>query len=844
MGCGSSAPAQDQKPGAAPASSTNQPTGGTSRARDSPRAAQSGSSARPKAEPPKPSTSERRGFRSQLIQKSNRAWYDQYTKVSTLGQGMTGKVYCIKHKETGERYALKTMDASKVSRELLQDLVNEIELLQTLDHPNVIKLHEYFFDGDTVLESSNLYLVMELCEGGELFDRLHAQEGSHYSEARAAHIVSMMLSSIAYIHNRGITHRDLKLENFLFESRADDSNLKLIDFGLSARYQPRFKRMTTMVGTPYYIAPEILQGDKRGYTSACDMWSLGVITYMLLSGTPPFKGRHDADVLTSVRRGKYTLSGRRWEHVSDHAKNFVRKLLVYNSTKRISATDGLKDPWIARHARVRARKSPESMDLNPEIVSNLRAFTQFSALKRAALEAIAFQVAAPKLADLREVFLQMDEDRTGHISLHEMQRVLVSRAGMDEGEVEQIFSRLDQDEQKTISYSEFLAATLSKRFYMREGRIRAAFQKLDIDNSGYITAENLKDMLGDDFTPKRVQEMIAEADIGGDGRIDYQEFLGLFREQTGASTSVINGPTSDDTTPGGSRKGRRAYYDEVGLGDGFASVDEGGSIVLEGGPDQRGASSGAASTPSTSMPTVQEGDDESTMSGSAAHGVMGPPIIAPGSGPATEGAEYYGSSPSNQTGAGSGARSRGASAAAGDAYGGELDDAYAYLAADSAMGGRYGGAHAADDIHLYVGDYAEDADEAAREARRAARKSKRRQERHAAKQAAAQAAAAQQNAAAAASSSEESESGDEDSSRGRREQGSSRQTRGRRDHRRARRYADEYDTPTPKASEEQESSSGRKSRRNKSTAVGGSVIVMSAPQRARVETRTRRKQRA
>ena len=832
MGCGSSTPAQGQQPESAPAGQNNQQAGGNHRGRDSPRSAAGNGSTRPKVEPPKPPSSERRGFRSQLIQKSNRAWYDQYTKVSTLGQGMTGKVYCIKHKETGERYALKTMDASKVSRELLQDLVNEIELLQTLDHPNVIKLHEYFFDGDTVLESSNLYLVMELCEGGELFDRLHAQEGSHYSEARAAHIVSMMLSSIAYIHNRGITHRDLKLENFLFESRADDSNLKLIDFGLSARYQPRFKRMTTMVGTPYYIAPEILQGDKRGYTSACDMWSLGVITYMLLSGTPPFKGRHDADVLTSVRRGKYTLSGRRWEHVSDHAKNFVRKLLVYNATKRISATDGLKDPWIVRHARARARKSPESKDLNPEIVSNLRAFTQFSALKRAALEAIAFQVAAPKLANLREVFLQMDEDRTGHISLHEMQRVLVSRAGMDEGEVEQIFSRLDQDEQKTISYSEFLAATLSKRFYMREGRIRAAFQKLDIDNSGYITADNLKDMLGDDFTPKRVQEMIAEADIGGDGRIDYQEFLGLFREQAGASASVLSGPTSDETTPGGSRKGRRAYFDEVGLGDGFASVDEGGSIVLEGGPD-RGSGS-AASTPALSMPTVQEGDDESTMSGGAAHGVMGAPIVAPSTATAA-GAEYYSNSPGKQSG------SRPPPAA--DAYG-EMDDAYAYLAADPAMGGRYTGAHAADDIHLYVGDYAEDADDAAREARRAARRQKRREERHAAKKAAQQAAAAQQSAAAANGSSEESESDDEGSSQERRDQGSSRHTRGHRDHRRARRYADEYDTPTAgQRSPQDAEGSGRKGRRGKASAVGGSVIVMSAPQKARVETRTRRSKR-
>lgn len=234
--------------------------------------------------------------------------------------------------------------------------------------------------------------------------------------------------------------------------------------------------MHTMVGTPYYIAPEVLGSSSKGYTHACDMWSVGVIAYMLLSGTPPFKGRHDNEVLASVKRGKYTLSGRRWAHVSEEAKNFIRRCLVYNPKKRYKAHEALEDPWMIRYRDIR-RRSNNSHVLDPEITNSLRAFSRFSSLKRTALQAIAFQMSANKLQKLKDVFLDMDEDKTGLLSLKEMKEALVNRAEMTEDEVEDIFADVDASNEQTISYNEFLAATLSERLYMREEYIRAAFHR-------------------------------------------------------------------------------------------------------------------------------------------------------------------------------------------------------------------------------------------------------------------------------------------------------------------------------------------------------------------------------
>jgi calcium-dependent protein kinase len=398
-------------------------------------------------------------------------------------------------------------------------------VLKMQDHPNVIKLYEYYED------SANLYLILEYADGGELFDRLHEQTGSRYTEAEAARLLFKMCAAIGYIHYMGVTHRDLKLENFIFEGKAQDSNLKLIDFGLSSKYGSSLRRMSTMVGTPYYIAPEVLNQTEavtasRGYTNACDCWSIGVIAYMLLSGTPPFKGRRDREVLQAVKRGKYTLSGPRWESISEDAKDFIRHLLVYNPAKRMTAEQALKHPWL--HS---AKHEAGGRALDPEILTTLRDFSRMTAFKRAAMEAIAFSMSAQSVSHLRDAFTRLDVDQSGFVTLREFAKVM-QQAGMAKDEATSVFRQIDQDHSGSISYTEFLAATLPKRFWLSRERVHDAFSRLDVDNTAYITPGNLRQVMGDDWTPELAHQLFDEIGMSmgaaHPGRVSVDELTDWF----------------------------------------------------------------------------------------------------------------------------------------------------------------------------------------------------------------------------------------------------------------------------------------------------------------------------
>lgn len=185
-----------------------------------------------------------------------------------LGEGMTSCVKICTKVATGQRYALKTLQINRMDPAKMQELRDEITIMKGLDHPHIVRLY------DVHEEKNKMYLVMEYCEGGELFDRLFQQEGGKFTERKAAQLVQKMLASIHFMHTRNICHRDLKLENFIFEDQTADSQLKLIDFGLSHRYTKN-ENMRNILGTSYYMAPEVL---KQEYNNKCDLWSIGVIT--------------------------------------------------------------------------------------------------------------------------------------------------------------------------------------------------------------------------------------------------------------------------------------------------------------------------------------------------------------------------------------------------------------------------------------------------------------------------------------------------------------------------------------------------------------------------------------
>jgi calcium-dependent protein kinase len=230
-------------------------------------------------------------------------------------------------RQTREWYAIKSIRKSKVGK--IEVLKREIEILREVHHPNIIRLIDIFED------QKYLHLITELCTGGELFDRIIAKTNSaegHFSERDAAKLIRDILDAIAYCHDvKQIVHRDLKPENFLFLTPADDSPIKIIDFGLSRHDTQNLGVMKTKVGTPYYVAPEVL---KREYTKSCDVWSIGVITYILLCGYPPFYGDSDNEIFESVRIGRYDFPSPEWDDISRDAKDFIDSLLKKNPADR------------------------------------------------------------------------------------------------------------------------------------------------------------------------------------------------------------------------------------------------------------------------------------------------------------------------------------------------------------------------------------------------------------------------------------------------------------------------------------------------------------------------------
>lgn len=220
-----------------------------------------------------------------------------------------------------------------------KELLMEVSILKSLDHPNIVKLLEMYED------EKYYYLVQEYCSGGELFDKI--QEFHSFSEKQAAEYMRQIVSAIYYCHERGIVHRDLKPENLLIESKKPNAQLKVIDFGVSAKYK-KGEKLHEKYGTPYYIAPEVLL---RNYDEKCDIWSCGVILYILLCGYPPFNGPSDVEIMKVVKTGKYSFDDPDWKHISKDAKALISKMLQYTPAKRLSAKEVLDDPWIKGNAQ-------------------------------------------------------------------------------------------------------------------------------------------------------------------------------------------------------------------------------------------------------------------------------------------------------------------------------------------------------------------------------------------------------------------------------------------------------------------------------------------------------------
>eukprot|EP00429_Kryptoperidinium_foliaceum_P049797 CAMPEP_0176106664 /NCGR_PEP_ID=MMETSP0120_2-20121206/53526_1 /TAXON_ID=160619 /ORGANISM="Kryptoperidinium foliaceum, Strain CCMP 1326" /LENGTH=641 /DNA_ID=CAMNT_0017440785 /DNA_START=108 /DNA_END=2031 /DNA_ORIENTATION=- len=428
-----------------------------------------------------------------------------------LGSGYNGLVRMARGRGGAckQTFAVKAFKLDGLSEEKRAQLDSEVAVFLGMDHPHVARLYDVYETSDS------LHMVMECLEGGELFDRV--MERKRFSESDAAEATRQMLLVVNYLHSHGVVHRDLKLENFLYDLKTGDT-LKLIDFGFSKMFDPLVK-MCASCGTMAYVAPEVL---RKSYTSQCDMWSLGVIAFILLAGYMPFTGSQQAQ-RSNIQAGKYILKEDRWSSVSQGGLEFVQALLQVDPCQRLTAEQALEHPWIAQ------RCMQTDVEIDAGILEGLRQFSGASKFRRCCMQMMAWSLSREERDQVRDYFVSLDTSHQGTITLMELKQVMSSKFHISDDETRRIFEAMDSNHDESIHYSDFLAAMMNARLAMHDDLLRSAFRRFDADASGYITADNLREVLGDVHEGENVETLLKEADLLNDGRISYAEFVAFLR---------------------------------------------------------------------------------------------------------------------------------------------------------------------------------------------------------------------------------------------------------------------------------------------------------------------------
>ncbi|KAL0348555.1 UNVERIFIED_CONTAM: Calcium-dependent protein kinase [Sesamum angustifolium] len=380
---------------------------------------------------------------------------DIYTLGRKLGQGQFGTTYLCTEISTGIEYACKSISKRKlISKEDVEDVRREIQIMHHLaGHKNIVTIKGAYED------SLYVHIVMELCSGGELFDRIIHR--GHYSERKAAELTRIIVGVVEACHSLGVMHRDLNQRISCWSTRTMISLLRLLTLDSLFSSSQIF---TDVVGSPYYVAPEVLL---KHYGPAADVWTAGVILYILLSGVPPFWAETQQGIFDAVLKGHIDFDSDPWPLISESGKDLIRKMLCMRPSERLTAHEVLCHPWICENGVAPDRA------LDPAVLSRLKQFSAMNKLKKMAL-------------------------------------------------------RADVDNSGTIDYGEFIAATIHLNKLEREEHLWAAFQYFDKDGSGYITVDELQQACVEHgMTDVLLEDIIKEVDQDNDGRIDYGEFVAM-----------------------------------------------------------------------------------------------------------------------------------------------------------------------------------------------------------------------------------------------------------------------------------------------------------------------------
>jgi calcium-dependent protein kinase len=451
---------------------------------------------------------------------------ENYILNKKLGEGSYGVVWKVKHILTGHDRAMKKINKTvRTNNETEIDILNEIEILKKMDHPNIVKIFEFY----STLEG--YFLITEYCTGGELFDEI--SQNAPFSELRTSFIMYQIFSAVNYCHKSNIIHRDLKPENILIESVDQKGfyQLKIIDFGTAKLYE-RNKSEKKIIGSSYYIAPEVLN---KNYNEKCDLWSCGVILYILISGRAPFSGEKDSIILEKIKIGKYDLSRSPFNKISAECKDLIRKLLEVNPKKRISASEALQHTWFAKQ-NIKKIFTNVNEELLKITIDNLLDYNPEHKLQQVVLGYLVHNF--PQIEEIKEInkiFHKFDENNDGRLTKEEMTNGLIinlkENQNNAEAIVDEIFGIIDSDQNGYIEFEEFIRAGIDKRIFIDEEILRFAFDYFDKDGSGSITIKELKHIFcvdNDlDYTERLMKEVMRGIDTDGNGEISFTEFVAM-----------------------------------------------------------------------------------------------------------------------------------------------------------------------------------------------------------------------------------------------------------------------------------------------------------------------------
>ncbi|XP_042064300.1 CDPK-related kinase 3-like [Salvia splendens] len=413
----------------------------------------------------------------------NKNFGAKYELGKEVGRGHFGHT-CFAKGRKGELkdlpLAVKIISKPKMTTAIsIEDVRREVKILKALSgHRHLVRFY------DACEDANNVYIIMELCEGGELLDRI-LSKGGRYTEDEAKRIIVQILSVVAFCHIQGVVHRDLKPENFLFTSRSEDADMKLIDFGLSDFIRTD-ERLNDIVGSAYYVAPEVLH---RSYSVEADIWSIGVITYILLCGSRPFWARTESGIFRSVLRAEPNFEDVPWPSVSSHAKDFIKRLLNKDYRKRMTAAQALTHPWL------RSESHPIPLDIL--VYKLVKSYLHATPFKRAALKALSKALSEEELVYLRAQFLLLEPSEDGRVSLENFKKALARNAtdAMKASRVPDILHAMAPLSYRNMEFEEFCAAAIST--YQLEAVERweqiasTAFEHFEEEGNRAISVEEL-----------------------------------------------------------------------------------------------------------------------------------------------------------------------------------------------------------------------------------------------------------------------------------------------------------------------------------------------------------------